>query len=851
MADQELVTVKDPTGELGTVAKTELPQVLKHGFTVPDNSEIQAHNDKIEFGTGIGNVAKTFGEAAASSATFGASRELENALGVTTPEAQAKRAQQNPVARTLGDVAGIATPLGAESLGAKFFNPVAKVAGIGAKAGEAAGALAAEGSLASNIMKSGAQGAAEGLFYGAGQTVTEHALGDPNVNGQKLLHNMGYGALLGGGIGAGFGTAETLVPKAVTTARDSLDKLKTSLIGDTEDAGILGKAYAKASSFVSGKPEESILEGWTKRHELLESPEAREQVYSKFSDSLQDHFDNLNTVLSKANKEIRPQETEELLSSFPAEGAIKQSANVWESIDNTIKEMNDHAALYPSSVSYKLNGIKEEFIKKAGNFQNASDVYSSLNWLKKQIDDRFPIWGKTIPPEWKDAVSALRGLRSSIKENLENESIWGEAAARQSAFNESRNNFLTTINSKNEFSKAFLKKGTSASNQIIAKVDQAKVRTFLSQTGTLRSEVKAKALDDFIESSRGLLDQIESTYKNVPKQTFDKSTIENLINKNQAMAENAQAQASLAKNLGMLNAGGHNAFLGEAGALAVGFHHPILGAAIEGMNALRNPGLSIQRMAKIEQAINKTTNMISKGASAIFKSGTKSGKNLSGYIGSRISSEDHEEREEKINKFMNDQDHALNVLNDSTEGVYLVAPNTATSLRSAAIRASSFLQSKLPQATTGPLEKKVPPSQAELAKFERYYQTVENPISVLHDIKSAKISNEQIETLSAVYPELYDEMKSQVFEKMIDHANIVGKGTISYQTKIGLSQFLGQPIDQSLSPQSILSNQQIFIASMNDQKTQQPPLKPRAKGLDKLDRAGRVSNDYSAMDEKV
>jgi len=849
MADQ-VVTVKDPTGELGTLSKAELPKALQHGFTIPNNDEIQAHNNKIEFGGPV-NAMKAFGEAAAGTATFGLSRELENATGLTTPEAQAGRAQEHGVARTLGDVAGIAAPLGAEALGAKIFNPVAKVAGIGADAGTLAAKLAPEGSTLANIVKNGAQGATEGLLYGAGQTVNEHAMGDPDVNGEKLLHNMGYGAIFGSGIGAGLGGAESLVPKAVGVARDSLGKVKDILMGTKEDAGALGNVFGKASSFVSGKPEESILNMWKNKADLLENPEEREKLYSDFSSSMNDHFQKLNSALKSANGEARPEEIKSLLSDIPHEQAVQQSANVWKSIDDTLKEMGDHAPLYPSSVPYKLTGIRDEFLKKAGNFKNAADLYDSLNWLKKQIDDRFPIWGKQIQPEWKDSVNALRAIRSEIKANLENESIWGEAAARQSSFNDAQNKLFTVINPKNDFSKAFLRKSVSRTGQVVAEVDPAKVRAFLSQAGTLRSEMKAKALDDFFESSKGLINEIEKTYKNLPEKNFDKASIEGLINKNQAVSAKAQAQANLQKSMGMLQGGGHNAYLGEAGALVAGIHNPALGAAIEGISMLRNPGLAIQRLAKIEKIVQKTTDMITKGAKGIFKAGVKSGETLSGYAGARLTQEHHDDREEKISRFNQDADYAMNVLNNSTEGIYNSAPKTATSLRSAATRASEFLQSKLPPRPPGLLDEKMPISQSQRAKFDRYYQAVEDPVAILKNIKDASLSNEQLETLQVVYPKLYEEMKTAVYEEMIDQAKVVGIGTIPYATKMGLSKFLGEPVHSSLTPQAIMANQAMLAPAPQQSPMGKPQMKTRAKGLDKMDRQGRIASDYGAMSDKV
>lgn len=716
MADAlDTITVKDPTGELGTLSKSELPIALKHRFTIPDNAEILAHNNHIEFG-GTANALKTFGEAAAGTATFGTSRELENALHITTPEAQAGRAKEHPVARTLGDVTGIAAPLGAEAAGLKIFNPVAKIAGVGTEAGEIASQMAPE--AIANMGRTGAQGAAEGLFYGAGQTINEHAMGDPSVNGEKLLHNMGYGALLGGGVGGALGAAEDLVPRVVDVAKDSLAKAKASLFGTPEDAGIFGKSFAKASSLVSGNPEESILDMWKNRSSLLENPKTQQKAYSEFSSNLQDHLEKLKSAISTANKEI-----------------------------------------------------------------------------KTNIEDGF------------------------LSEDMN----------RAEALAESQNKLSQILNRKNDFAKSFLKKYGIEK----AEVDPDKIQTFLSQANTIRSEAKAKALDDFFDSSQETISQIENAFKNAPNKIFSKTAVGNLINKDQGIG------------------------LSEAGAFIAGMHNPALGATIEGVNMLKNPSLTIQRMAKLEQMITKTTSILAKGAKSIFKTGTKASESFSGYSGERLTANMHNQREMNINKFNSNVQYASDTLHNSTEGVHISAPQTAASLRSSVVRASEFLQSKLPSTSFGPIEEKADLPKSALAKFDRYYQTVENPMLVFKNIKNGSVMPEQIETLSVVYPKLYEEMKQEVFNQMVEHAEVIGKGTIPYKTKLGLSQFLREPIHPSLTPQAILNNQAMIasLASANQSKAQpgipQHALKVRAKGLDKMTMADRASNDYSAISDKV
>ncbi|WP_230691167.1 hypothetical protein, partial [Streptococcus pneumoniae] len=67
---------------------------------------------------------------------------------------------------------------------------------------------------------------------------------------------------------------------------------------------------------------------------------------------------------------------------------------------------------------------------------------------------------------------------------------------------------------------------------------------------------------------------------------------------------------------------------------------------------------------------------------------------------------------------------------------------------------------------------------------------VKNPVSVFDDIASGAITKEAIETLSTVYPKLYDDMKSKVFDQLTTYGS-KKDFTMPYAAKMGLSLFLG------------------------------------------------------------
>lgn len=242
------IPIIDPSGQFGTIDKSEAAEALKNGFRLPSPEELKEFQLKQEYGTGFGNELKALLESAASAATFGGSRILEEKLFDVPPEAQAARAKYSPLASgVLGPVlgiggslllpelagpaalagrvgegaqavaraAGITEGVGASKLASSLINPV-KAVSEGSKAVKAALLPAAQDAaslvadpqaraVAHKVLSHGLAGlagsAVEGVAYGLGQSVDEAALGDPDLNAEKVLANIGWNAALSGGIG--------------------------------------------------------------------------------------------------------------------------------------------------------------------------------------------------------------------------------------------------------------------------------------------------------------------------------------------------------------------------------------------------------------------------------------------------------------------------------------------------------------------------------------------------------------------------------------------------------------------------------------------------------------------------
>lgn len=157
------------------------------------------------------------------------------------------------------------------------------------------------------------------------------------------------------------------------------------------------------------------------------------------------------------------------------------------------------------------------------------------------------------------------------------------------------------------------------------------------------------------------------------------------------------------------------------------------------------------------------------------------------------------------------------------------APETAAALGNKVIDAVNFLQSKIPKRpydAVFPSGKNKPyePSSLELAKFERYLQVVDNPMSVLQDIKQGTLTSEHVEALRMVYPTLYREVQIEVLKQL----QTAEEGKIPYSRRVQLSMLLNIPGDATLQPNNIAALQGTF--SSQAQQQEQGLGKPSAAG---------------------
>lgn len=179
------------------------------------------------------------------------------------------------------------------------------------------------------------------------------------------------------------------------------------------------------------------------------------------------------------------------------------------------------------------------------------------------------------------------------------------------------------------------------------------------------------------------------------------------------------------------------------------------------------------------------------------------------------------------------------------------APNTAQAMTQTLSRGIQFLALKMPKSAraANSMDAKYMPSNMEVARFERYMQAVEDPMSVLNDLEAGTLTREHVEGLKKVWPHFYNEIRAKTM------AEVQKQPDMAYNKKIQLGILLDLPTDASLNPTFILDMQQTFnnmqgVGQDSASTGAQTAVQSGQTGLSKLDMASRAETDTERLAKK-
>lgn len=224
--------------------------------------------------------------------------------------------------------------------------------------------------------------------------------------------------------------------------------------------------------------------------------------------------------------------------------------------------------------------------------------------------------------------------------------------------------------------------------------------------------------------------------------------------------------------------------------------------------AATNPTAFKAMVEYIHQSVKGETAFV-KASKAVFD---KSSKVL---IDSQIpTKQDREKLDKEVSRLQDKPGIAMQTAADSQVGHYM--PEGQAALSQASLTALQYLQGLKPHPQKlGPLDKEIEPTPAQMARYNRALDIAQSPMIVLDHVKQGTVQVTDLQDLKAMYPALYARTAQKLSNDMI-HASEQGV-LIPYKTRLGISLFLGQPVDSSMQPMSIQSAQGTFAPTQSPQ----------------------------------
>ena len=185
---------------------------------------------------------------------------------------------------------------------------------------------------------------------------------------------------------------------------------------------------------------------------------------------------------------------------------------------------------------------------------------------------------------------------------------------------------------------------------------------------------------------------------------------------------------------------------------------------------------------------------------------------------SKIASQ-RDSTDRRLDKFDSNNGHMIAQNSDALN--HYMAPHAAAAQRLVANQVN-YLKSIKPRAyKPGPLDAEIEPSADQIDRYNNAKDIANNPLVVLQKVKDGTIQITDMQDLQGLAPALQPKISKMIMEEI---AKNTGKNeTIPYETRMGMSLFMGTPLDATMQPQNIIAAQ----PQPKPMPQQQPPGKTK------------------------
>jgi len=859
------IHVVSPFGVVGTVPASALGQAQREGYTLATPEQVAARREQEQYGGGV-HALGAAGAGAARALTFGLSDVAMAEAGAQETLAAYRRVQ--PEATMLGEIGGTVAGLGGAAVakGAGLAGQALRGAAAPTRAVLAAGEAVEAGAVAAGLGRVGgltARAAAEGAAYGAAGAVTDAALGDHELTGERLFSAMGHGALLGGGAALGLAGMAGAAARAGRAGKAAvgrlLERASPSAIESVAErtygyvpkglGEAVAKAYRETAQLVTGAPREATetllrtgAEGRAARKvAVYEAAGIKDAVARDLRVGLDDMLTRFDEVSAAAKGEMKAEQVARLVATGNEEAARLTTAKALVDTRQTLQ------AMLADPVGYGMAGRTKKLLARVQwhtermGAENA-DAFVTLDRVKREIGQYRRSYQKTFERtgmhETRASGEALEQLYERQRMVLEDARVWGRAAEMQRALNAP---WTEQIATNHEFRTAFTRRteGVWGARKTIASDEKAVayVNGLLNPTKDHAHQALAgwlKNTESFVQAAKTALDLTPAQLAAVERIGQVRAQLQTrVVDATDAITKSNQFRA-------LIDADQQGALLGGlvGGGLVGGPAGMALGLA---GSALMAPGATVRRIAALEALQERVAGSL-EGRAVNWARGAERARRGIARItvpAVRIADE-YDQRKRRVEAIAAAPRDALR---EQAAAMAPQAPQIQASALATADRAAQYLTTALPAAVSRGLGPPRPPSRDEMEKWLRKARVVEDPASVVRDLEAGRLSRDGVDALRTVYPARYAALQRDLMTALAEQAGSPGGIRMPYQDRLQLGLLLGMPTDATLDPELMRAVQATYTPAAEAE--QQAASKPRPQ------KAPNVAGHYADESERL
>jgi hypothetical protein len=744
--------------------------------------------------------------------------------------------------RAAGGLAGRGLGLAGRALTA----PVRALEGAGGLVERGLVRALGEGGIA-RAVGAGGRGAVEGVGYEIGAQIHENTLGNREWSAELLSAGIN-GGVLGGGIGMAIpGLSRIAGGKTKLPERATAEILAKHFDGQPRNFGGLAKAISGGSA----KRAESIesvltdLAGPKDRANLqYRAVYERDDLIRETAEGVVRETNDLNRVLRESRIEtegaFKKSNVSRLLPAGADDVVPRMVQDRVSKMHPQIRGAQDLAERYKGELlRADIDEVADRLRKLEGDLEGASaaEAFVATQETARDIGEKMGKLRKTAfasraSERTLDEVGKIYRMFRGADDApgiLGDAAIWGDDVAGM--YGEITKADAVSMQLKRDL----IGKDGKGRNALGRLLDGSPTSledaiAFAKQTGKPRGDAQGEVLDAAFQAEIGAL-RARAKHYDDPAFKQRLATVEDAYAAYKSKMSTMSEAADMLDAYRDLGAGGGVSGLltafGPSGAavtggLIGGLPGAALGAAV---NVVARPQQALRAAIGIRHLLDKIDGGIGESVGR-FLSGMRGGSKaarparastkaarVEGRGGARkaaiagaavVSAKSRDERQRRSQHFQDramllatSPDALVKELGPLMYDVDAAAPGLAGHLQANIQRAAIFLASKQPASYTEPYSPDPPiVDQVALDKYERYVETVTDPLAVLDRMSDGTVTIEHAEALREVYPQIYQRIQGQVLETL---GESVEKGDrIPFSKRIQVGILFDLPTDNSL-----------------------------------------------------